>query len=193
MAFGTRQTFDPSGTKMAYVSDRGGALVVRDVTTEAERSFDTGEIPAAASGNVISGLRALAWVDDRRLAVLMSRLVSPQRCGPLGNCPTTTTAVPTTPTSQVLIFDPETEELEDATVLSAPVGATWAFLARGSGSAELVVAERPSSATGEAPWNIVAIGTDTPGTRLITSLPPFALPLSIDSSGQHLLFQGLPP
>lgn len=195
VAFGGRQTLDPSGRKMAYVSERGESLVVLDMASGRERRFDPTDLPDDAKGEVIASQQALAWIDDSRLAVLTSTPPDAPRygrlCSPMAPCPTTTTTPPTTPTSHVLVFDPEAVTLAEAQVHSAPIGTHWTFVARGPDPATLVVAGVPIARQEATATSISMIDVDHPGRspRALDLLPEFSNPLSLDPSGQHLLYQ----
>ncbi len=196
VAFGSRQTLDPSGRKMAYVSERGESLVVLDMASRRERRFDPTDLPDDAKGEVIGSLQALAWVDDTRLAVLTSTPPNAPRrrlCSPMASCPTTTTNPPTTPTSHVLVFEPEAVTLAEAQVHSAPVGTDWTFVARGPDPATLVVAGVPVARQEATETSISMIDVDQSERppRALAVLPEFSNPLSLDPSGQHLLYQAL--
>lgn len=196
VAFGRRPTLDPSGRKMAYVSERGESLVVLDMASRRERRLDPTDLPDDAKGEVIASLQALVWVDDSRLAVLTSTPPNAPRygrlCSPMAPCPTTTTTPPTTPTSHVLVFEPDAVTLAEAQVHSAPVGTEWTFVARGLDPGTLVVAGVPIAPQDATETSISMVDVDLQGRppRSLVPLPEFSTPLSVDRSGQHLLYKG---
>lgn len=107
-------------------------------------------------------------------------------------CPTTTTLAPTSPTCHVLTFDPDSAGIADADVRSCPVGTEWTFLARGPESGTIVVAGTPVDRHADQALSVNLVAVDSPErpARALASLPPSSFPLSLDPSGQHLLFEG---